>query len=232
MELLYEGKAKRVYRTENEYVLLVKYKDEATAFNAQKKAVIEGKGRLNNEISTILFTMLKKAGVDTHFIEKVSETEQLVRAVDIIPLEVIVRNVAAGSLSQRLGLQEGRPLKQPVIEFCYKRDDLGDPLITEAHIDLLALATPEEVALIKQSALQINDILSSYFDHLGILLVDFKLEFGREKASGKVILADEISPDTCRLWDKATGEKLDKDVFRKDLGDLQSAYAKILERLV
>ncbi|WP_027724860.1 phosphoribosylaminoimidazolesuccinocarboxamide synthase [Tuberibacillus calidus] len=232
MELLYEGKAKRVYRTENEYVLLVKYKDEATAFNAQKKAVIEGKGRLNNEISTILFTMLKKAGVDTHFIEKVSETEQLVRAVDIIPLEVIVRNVAAGSLSQRLGLQEGRPLKQPVIEFCYKRDDLGDPLITEAHIDLLELATPEEVALIKQSALKINDILSNYFDHLGILLVDFKLEFGREKASGKVILADEISPDTCRLWDKATGEKLDKDVFRKDLGDLQTAYAKILERLI
>jgi len=232
MELLYEGKAKRVYRTENEYVLLVKYKDEATAFNAQKKAVIEGKGRLNNEISTILFTMLKKAGVDTHFIEKVSETEQLVRAVDIIPLEVIVRNVTAGSLSQRLGLQEGLPLKEPIIEFCYKKDDLGDPLITEAHIDLLALATPEEVALIKQSALQINDILSSYFDHLGILLVDFKLEFGREKASGKVILADEISPDTCRLWDKATGEKLDKDVFRKDLGDLQSAYAKILERLV
>jgi len=232
MELLYEGKAKRVYRTENEYVLLVKYKDEATAFNAQKKAVIEGKGRLNNEISTILFTMLKKAGVDTHFIEKVSETEQLVRAVDIIPLEVIVRNVAAGSLSQRLGLQEGRPLKQPVIEFCYKRDDLGDPLITEAHIDLLELATPEEVALIKQCALKINDILSNYFDHLGILLVDFKLEFGREKASGKVILADEISPDTCRLWDKATGEKLDKDVFRKDLGDLQTAYAKILERLI
>lgn len=232
MELLYEGKAKRVYRTENEYVLLVKYKDEATAFNAQKKAVIEGKGRLNNEISAILFTMLEKAGVDTHFIEKVSETEQLVRAVDIIPLEVIVRNVAAGSLSQRLGLQEGRPLKQPVIEFCYKRDDLGDPLITEAHIDLLELATPEEVALIKQSALKINDILSNYFDHLGILLVDFKLEFGREKASGKVILADEISPDTCRLWDKATGEKLDKDVFRKDLGDLQTAYAKILERLI
>lgn len=232
MELLYEGKAKRVYRTESENVLLVKYKDEATAFNAKKKAVIEGKGRLNNEISTILFTMLKKAGVDTHFIEKVSETEQLVRAVDIIPLEVIVRNVAAGSLSQRLGLQEGRPLKQPVIEFCYKRDDLGDPLITEAHIDLLELATPEEVALIKQSALKINDILSNYFDHLGILLVDFKLEFGREKASGKVILADEISPDTCRLWDKATGEKLDKDVFRKDLGDLQTAYAKILERLI
>jgi len=232
MELLYEGKAKRVYWTENENVLLVKYKDEATAFNAKKKAVIEGKGRLNNEISAILFTMLKKAGVDTHFIEKVSETEQLVRAVDIIPLEVIVRNVAAGSLSQRLGLQEGRPLKQPVIEFCYKRDDLGDPLITEAHIDLLELATPEEVALIKQSALKINDILSNYFDHLGILLVDFKLEFGREKASGKVILADEISPDTCRLWDKATGEKLDKDVFRKDLGDLQTAYAKILERLI
>lgn len=232
MELLYEGKAKRVYRTESENVLLVKYKDEATAFNAKKKAVIEGKGRLNNEISAILFTMLKKAGVDTHFIEKVSETEQLVRAVDIIPLEVIVRNVAAGSLSQRLGLQEGRPLKQPVIEFCYKRDDLGDPLITEAHIDLLELATPEEVALIKQSALKINDILSNYFDHLGILLVDFKLEFGREKASGKVILADEISPDTCRLWDKATGEKLDKDVFRKDLGDLQTAYAKILERLI
>jgi phosphoribosylaminoimidazole-succinocarboxamide synthase len=232
MELLYEGKAKRVYQTENLNELLVAYKDDATAFNAQKKAVITGKGRLNNEISTILFTMLTEAGVTNHFIKKVSETEQLVKAVDIVPLEVVVRNVAAGSMAKRLGIEEGSPLKKPIIEFCYKRDDLGDPLVTEEHINELGLATYIEVAMIKDMASQINIILSNYFERLGILLVDFKLEFGREKATGKVILADEVSPDTCRLWDKATGEKLDKDVFRRDLGDLPTAYQKLLERLV
>ncbi|MGV3488216.1 MAG: phosphoribosylaminoimidazolesuccinocarboxamide synthase [Tuberibacillus sp.] len=232
MELLYEGKAKRVYKTDNEYELLVAYKDDATAFNAQKKAVIAGKGRLNNAISSILFTMLSDAGVENHFIRKVSETEQLVKSVEIIPLEVVVRNVSAGSMAKRLGLEEGRPLKKTVIEFCYKRDDLGDPLVTEDHIEVLELATSEEVAAIKESAARVNDILSNYFDALGILLVDFKLEYGRDKATGKVILADEVSPDTCRLWDKKTGEKMDKDVFRRDLGDLPTAYNKILERLV
>lgn len=232
MELLYEGKAKRVYKTEKLNELLVAYKDDATAFNAQKKAVITGKGRLNNEISTILFNMLTNAGVKNHFIKKVSETEQLVKAVDIVPLEVVVRNVAAGSMAKRLGLEEGRPLKKPLIEFCYKRDDLGDPLITEDHIYELELATFLEMVTIKDMASQINIILSNYFDDLGILLVDFKLEFGRDKSTGQVILADEVSPDTCRLWDKETGEKLDKDVFRRDLGDLPTAYQKLLERLV
>ena len=232
MELLYEGKAKRMYKTENPNELLVSYKDDATAFNAQKKAVIAGKGALNNEISTIIFGKLTEAGVKNHFIKKVSETEQLVKAVDIVPLEVVVRNVAAGSMAKRLGLEEGRPLKKPLIEFCYKCDELGDPLITEDHIEELGLASLSEIAVIKGMASQVNSILSDYFNQLGILLVDFKLEFGREKESREIILADEVSPDTCRLWDKKTKEKLDKDVFRRDLGDLPTAYRKLLERLV
>lgn len=231
-ELLYEGKAKRVYRTGRAGELLVEYKDDATAFNAQKRAVIRGKGRLNNAISALLFQMLSDAGVANHFIKKLSDTEQLVKAVDIIPLEVVVRNLAAGSMAKRLGFPEGRPLKAPIVEFYYKRDDLGDPLITQDHIYELELAAAEEVALIRETALRVNALLSAYFDRCGIQLVDFKLEFGREAASGEVILADEVSPDTCRLWDKKTGEKLDKDVFRRDLGDLETAYQKLLERLV
>jgi len=231
-ELLYEGKAKRVYRTGRAGELLVEYKDDATAFNAQKRAVIRGKGRLNNAISALLFQMLSDAGVANHFIKKLSDTEQLVKAVDIIPLEVVVRNLAAGSMAQRLGLPEGRPLKAPLVEFYYKRDDLGDPLITQDHIYELELAAVDEVALIRETALRVNALLSAYFDRCGIRLVDFKLEFGREATSGEVILADEVSPDTCRLWDKKTGEKLDKDVFRRDLGDLETAYQKLLERLV
>lgn len=231
-ELLYEGKAKRVYRTGRTGELLVEYKDDATAFNAQKRAVIRGKGRLNNAISALLFQMLSDAGVANHFIKKLSDTEQLVKAVDIIPLEVVVRNLAAGSMAKRLGLPEGRPLKAPIVEFYYKRDDLGDPLITQDHIYELELAAVDEVALIRETALRVNALLSAYFDRCGIRLVDFKLEFGREAASGEVILADEVSPDTCRLWDKKTGEKLDKDVFRRDLGDLETAYQKLLERLV
>ncbi|WP_077614274.1 phosphoribosylaminoimidazolesuccinocarboxamide synthase [Caenibacillus caldisaponilyticus] len=231
-ELLYEGKAKRVYRTGRAGELLVEYKDDATAFNAQKRAVIRGKGRLNNAISALLFQMLSDAGVANHFIKKLSDTEQLVKAVDIIPLEVVVRNLAAGSMAKRLGLPEGRPLKAPLVEFYYKRDDLGDPLITQDHIYELELAAVDEVALIRETALRVNALLSAYFDRCGIRLVDFKLEFGREATSGEVILADEVSPDTCRLWDKKTGEKLDKDVFRRDLGDLETAYQKLLERLV
>ena len=231
-ELLYEGKAKRVYRTGRAGELLVEYKDDATAFNAQKRAVIRGKGRLNNAISALLFQMLSDAGIANHFIKKLSDTEQLVKAVDIIPLEVVVRNLAAGSMAKRLGLPEGRPLKAQLVEFYYKRDDLGDPLITQDHIYELELAAVDEVALIRETALRVNALLSAYFDRCGIRLVDFKLEFGREATSGEVILADEVSPDTCRLWDKKTGEKLDKDVFRRDLGDLETAYQKLLERLV
>ena len=231
LEMLYEGKAKKVYKTDDPFELLIEYKDDATAFNAQKKAVLTGKGPLNNEISTILFTMLHEAGVDNHFIRKLSDNEQLVAAVDIVPLEVIVRNVAAGSMAKRLGMNEGTPLSRPIIEFCYKRDDLGDPLVTEDHILELQLASKEDLSAIREMAAKVNEVLIRYFDVLGIQLIDFKLEFGRKKETGELILADEVSPDTCRLWDKQTGEKLDKDVFRRDLGDLPTTYRKLLERL-
>jgi phosphoribosylaminoimidazole-succinocarboxamide synthase len=230
-ELLYEGKAKRIYSTDQTQVLRVAYKDDATAFNGEKHAVLTGKGQLNNAISAIIFKMLRDAGVDNHFIEKISETEQLVKAVSIIPVEVVVRNLAAGSMAKRLGLEEGRPLKQPIVEFYYKRDDLGDPLITVDHVFELELATPEEVGKLQSMALKVNDILTDYFSGFNIKLVDFKLEFGRSKETGEILLADEVSPDTCRLWDKTTGEHLDKDVFRKNIGNLQEAYGKLLERI-
>lgn len=230
-ELLYEGKAKRIYSTDKEGVLRVAYKDDATAFNGEKHAVLTGKGQLNNAISTIIFEMLREAGVANHFIEKISETEQLVKSVSIIPVEVVVRNLAAGSMAKRLGLEEGRPLKNPVVEFYYKRDDLGDPLITVDHVYDLDLATPEEVEKLQTYALKVNDILTDYFSKFNIKLVDFKLEFGRSKETGEILLADEVSPDTCRLWDKSTGERLDKDVFRRNIGNLQEAYGKLLERI-
>jgi phosphoribosylaminoimidazole-succinocarboxamide synthase len=230
-ELLYEGKAKRIYSTDQTQVLRVAYKDDATAFNGEKHAVLTGKGQLNNAISAIIFKMLRDAGVDNHFIEKISETEQLVKAVSIIPVEVVVRNLAAGSMAKRLGQEEGRPLKQPIVEFYYKRDDLGDPLITVDHVFELELATPEEVGKLQSMALKVNDILTDYFSGFNIKLVDFKLEFGRSKETGEILLADEVSPDTCRLWDKTTGEHLDKDVFRKNIGNLQEAYGKLLERI-
>jgi phosphoribosylaminoimidazole-succinocarboxamide synthase len=230
-ELLYEGKAKRIFSTEKNEVLRVAYKDDATAFNGEKHAILTGKGKLNNAISTIIFQMLREAGVDNHFIEKISETEQLVKAVSIIPIEVVVRNLAAGSMAKRLGLEEGRPLKQPIVEFYYKRDDLGDPLITVDHVFDLDLATPEEVKKLQSMALKVNDILTDYFSGFNIKLVDFKLEFGRSKETGDILLADEVSPDTCRLWDKTTGEHLDKDVFRRNIGNLQEAYGKLLERI-
>ncbi|KZE64756.1 phosphoribosylaminoimidazolesuccinocarboxamide synthase [Fictibacillus phosphorivorans] len=230
LEQLYEGKAKRIYRTTDEEVVWVSYKDSATAFNGEKKAEIAGKGRLNNEISSILFELLKEKGIESHFVKRVSETEQLVKKVTIIPLEVVVRNIAAGSLSKRTGIPEGQILPRTIIEFYYKNDDLGDPLITEEHIDIMNLASKEQLNQITEQAIQINEVLTSYFAQKNVKLVDFKLEFGTD-ANGHLMLADEISPDTCRLWDAETNEKLDKDVFRRELGSLTDAYEKILQRL-
>jgi phosphoribosylaminoimidazole-succinocarboxamide synthase len=229
-ELLYEGKAKRIFRTEDEQTVLVQYKDSATAYNGVKKAEITGKGRLNNEITSLLFLKLQEKGIESHFIKRLSETEQLVKRVTIIPLEVVVRNIAAGSFSKRLGMEEGNPLTKPIVEFYLKNDDLGDPLLTIDHILELNAASPEEIEILKQKALEINTVLSSFFTELGINLIDFKLEFGKDH-EGKILLADEISPDTCRLWDQKTNEKLDKDVFRRDLGSLTEAYEQILSRL-
>ncbi|MDF2787548.1 MAG: phosphoribosylaminoimidazole-succinocarboxamide synthase [Neobacillus sp.] len=229
-ELLYEGKAKRIFSTDDEQTVLIEYKDSATAFNGQKKADITGKGRLNNEITSLLFLKLQAQGIPSHFIKRISETEQLVKRVTIIPLEVVVRNIAAGSLSKRLGIEEGKELTKPLVEFYLKNDDLGDPLLTTDHIYELNIATQEELTILKEKALKINTVLSSFFNELGINLIDFKLEFGKD-AEGSILLADEISPDTCRLWDKKTNEKLDKDVFRRDLGSLTEAYETILARL-
>ncbi|WP_377891747.1 phosphoribosylaminoimidazolesuccinocarboxamide synthase [Alkalihalobacillus sp. R86527] len=229
-EMLYEGKAKKIYATEDPEVVHVEYKDSATAFNGEKKATITGKGRLNNEITSLLFDHLKEAGIESHFIEKVSETEQLVKRVTIVPLEVVVRNVAAGSFSRRTGVDEGKLLKQPLVEFYYKNDDLGDPLLTIDHVLELELADEDTIQDLKERALHVNDRLQSYFLERDVTLVDFKLEFG-VTPSGELMLADEISPDTCRLWDRKTNEKLDKDVFRRDIGNLTEAYEKILTRL-
>ncbi|MBM7704234.1 phosphoribosylaminoimidazolesuccinocarboxamide synthase [Metabacillus iocasae] len=229
-ELLYEGKAKRIYKTDQENVLWVAYKDSATAFNGQKKAEIVGKAQLNNKISSFLFSMLHKKGVETHFIQSLSDSEQLVKKVDIIPLEVVVRNMTAGSLAKRIGVKEGIPFSNPIVELYYKNDDLGDPLIIDEHAIFLEAATADEIQFLKEQALSINEVLKQFFKDKGIQLVDFKLEFGKT-ASGDIILADEISPDTCRFWDIETNEKLDKDVFRRDLGTLTEAYEKILERI-
>ncbi|AJO21206.1 phosphoribosylaminoimidazolesuccinocarboxamide synthase [Weizmannia coagulans] len=228
--LVYEGKAKRLYETEDPDVLRVEYKDSATAFNGVKKAEIEGKGQLNNEISSLIFKRLAEKGVKSHFIRKISEREQLVRRVEIISLEVVVRNVVAGSLAKRLGLEEGTPVGQPVVEFYYKKDELGDPLITEDHVRILGIASSEDLQFLRKQALAVNESLKALFAEIGVRLVDFKLEFGRGR-DGAILLADEISPDTCRLWDLATNEKLDKDVFRRDLGSLTEVYQEILNRL-
>jgi phosphoribosylaminoimidazole-succinocarboxamide synthase len=229
-QLLYEGKAKRIYSTNDVTVVWVEYKDSATAFNGEKKEEITGKGRLNNEITSLLFSKLRKQGIESHFIKRISETEQLVKRVQIIPLETVVRNSVAGSLSNRMGQPEGKALRQPLVEFYYKNDSLGDPLLTEDHIFELGLATKDQVVELKQKALQVNKILTTLFGEIGVRLVDFKLEFGTDE-TGKIILADEISPDTCRLWDANTNEKLDKDVFRRNLGSLTDAYEKILAKL-
>ncbi|MET0959150.1 MAG: phosphoribosylaminoimidazolesuccinocarboxamide synthase [Psychrobacillus psychrotolerans] len=228
--LLYEGKAKQLFETDDENILFVLYKDSATAFNGEKKEDIDGKGILNNKITTILFEQLKSKGIESHFVEQISDNEQLVRKVDIIPLEVVVRNIAAGSLSKRLGIKEGTPLKHTIVEFYYKDDELGDPLLTNAHIELLALATPEEIDTLQTKALEINQVLQPIFKEIGVTLIDFKLEFGKT-ANGEILLADEISPDTCRLWDDKTNNKLDKDVFRRNLGSLTEVYEIILSRL-
>lgn len=229
-ELLYEGKAKRIYATESPEIVLVQYKDSATAFNGEKFATIDGKGQLNNQITSLLFQELRKSGVESHFVEQISKNEQLVKRVSIIPLEVVVRNVSAGSFAKRGGMDEGIPLKRPIVEFYYKDDALGDPLITEDHINILELASEADVAELKEKALLINQKLLELFASVGIRLIDFKLEFGKDR-HGHILLADEISPDTCRLWDEVSNEKLDKDVFRRELGSLTDAYKKILEKL-
>ncbi|MGE6755905.1 phosphoribosylaminoimidazolesuccinocarboxamide synthase [Rossellomorea sp. NPDC071047] len=228
--LLYEGKAKQIFATQDEDVVWIQYKNSATAFNGEKKADIDGKGVLNNKISSLLFSKLAEQGIQSHFIKQLSDDEQLVKRVSIIPLEVVVRNVIAGSLSKRLGKEEGTPLQKPIIEFYYKDDDLGDPLITDDHIDYLEIASKEERAEIRDMALSVNEVLLGIFKEAGVTLVDFKLEFGKDR-NGAILLGDEISPDTCRLWDSKTNQKLDKDVFRRDIGSLTEVYSIILERL-
>jgi phosphoribosylaminoimidazole-succinocarboxamide synthase len=229
LEQLYEGKAKKIFKTDDETKVIVHYKDDATAFNGEKKDTITEKGVLNNTITAIIFEMLEKAGAKTHFIEKLNDREQLCQKVDIIPLEVIVRNEAAGSMAKRYGLEEGTPLKVTVLELSYKRDDLGDPLMNDYHAVAMGITTFEELKDIYSIASQVNDLLKAFFLKLGIKVIDFKLEFGKQ--SGEIYLADEISPDTCRFWDIETGKKLDKDVFRRNLGNLTDTYKELLERL-
>jgi phosphoribosylaminoimidazole-succinocarboxamide synthase len=226
---LYEGKAKKVFLTDDQDVVFIQYKDDATAFNGLKKGRIAGKGAVNNRMSNILFNLLEKNGIKTHFIKEVSANETFVRKVKIVPLEVIVRNVAAGSLAKRLGVAEGYPMKKTVLEFSYKNDELGDPMVNDYHIFAMEFATEEELNKIKAMSLKINEILTKFFKKINIDLIDFKLEFGRYK--GDIILADEISPDTCRFWDAATHEKLDKDRFRRDMGGVEDAYAEIFKRV-
>ena len=231
LEQIYEGKAKKVYKTDDPELYIVDYKDDATAFNGLKKGTIAGKGIINNQMSNRLMQMIERKGVPTHFVKELSKRETLVKKVSIVPLEVIVRNIAAGSFSKRYGVEEGMVFDEPVIEFSYKNDALGDPLLNTDHALALKVATRAEIDTIKSYALQINSILKAFWTECGVTLVDFKLEFGKT-ADGSVILADEISPDTCRLWDTATGEKLDKDRFRRDLGGVEEAYAEIMKRLV
>lgn len=229
LEQLYEGKAKKVYATDDPDILIVDYKDDATAFNGIKKGTIVGKGVINNKMTNHVFKILESKGVPTHLIEELSDRETAVKKVEIVPLEVIIRNVAAGSFSKRLGVEEGTVLKQPTIEFSYKNDDLGDPLINSYFAVALELATWEEIDTIKKYAFKVNDVLKEYFLQSDIKLIDFKIEFGRYH--GQIILADETSPDTCRLWDVNTNEKLDKDRFRRDLGNVEEAYNEVFSRL-
>lgn len=230
-ELLYEGKAKKVYRTDEENIYLVDYKDDATAFNGEKKGSIKGKGAINNQFSNFMMKLLEKEGIQTHYIEEISPTETFVKKVSIIPLEVIIRNISAGSFSKRYGVEEGIVFDEPTIEFSYKNDDLNDPLINDYHIVALNLASWEEIKLIKEMAFKINKFMKNFFRDLNINLVDFKLEFGKT-TYGEIVLADEISPDTCRFWDVDTNEKLDKDRFRRDLGNVEEAYEEMMKRLM
>lgn len=229
-ELLYEGKAKKVYKTDDENMVIVKFKDDATAFNGEKKGQIYKKGVMNTAISNIFFDILEEKGIPTHLIKIIAEDEVLAKKLYIVPIEVVMRNIAAGSLAKRLGIEEGTVLSRPVLEFYYKDDDLGDPMINEYHIYAVGLSNAEELNKIKKLAFEINDILLNYLKVKGIDLVDFKLEFGKDK-DGKIYLADEISPDTCRFWDSESKEKLDKDRFRRDLGNVENAYQEILKRL-
>ncbi len=229
-EMLYEGKAKQVYTTDDKDLIIIHYKDAATAFNNIKKATIEHKGELNNAISTIIFEQLHAAGIKSHYIETLNDRDQLCRRVDIIPIEVIVRNIVAGSMAQRLGIEEGTKPSNTIFDICYKKDELGDPLINDHHAVALGAVSYEELDQIYAMTAQINDALTAMFAKMNITLVDFKIEFGRT-SSGEIILADEVSPDTCRLWDMTSGEKLDKDRFRRDLGKVIEAYEEILSRL-
>ena len=229
-EQLYEGKAKKVFVTEDPELLIVQYKDDATAFNGLKKGTIAGKGVINNQMSNRLMTMLQKEGIPTHFVQELSQRETLVKKVSIVPLEVIVRNIAAGSFSKRYGVEEGVVFDRPTIEFSYKNDELGDPLLNTYHALALKLATPEEIKIIEDYSFRVNEALKAFWLSCGVTLVDFKLEFGR-LSDGTIVLADEISPDTCRLWDSKTHEKLDKDRFRRDMGGVEEAYAEIMRRL-
>ncbi len=229
LEMLYEGKAKRVYKTDVAGRYIVSYKDDATAFNGEKKGTIADKGIVNNKMSAIMFNMLEKKGIPTHQEELINDRESVVKAVEILPLEVIIRNVAAGSFSKRLGVEEGTPLAKTVFEFCYKCDELGDPLINDDHVLALELATQDQIDVIKGYAHQVNDFMKDFFIEKGVKLIDFKLEFGLYE--GQVILADEISPDTCRFWDAETNRKLDKDRFRRDMGDIESTYQEMLSRV-
>ena len=227
---LYEGKAKKVYATESPELLIVSYKDDATAFNGLKRGTISGKGVINNRMSNLLMQRLEKAGIPTHFVRQLSDRETLVKRVSIVPLEVIIRNIAAGSFSKRYGVDEGFVFGAPTIEFSYKNDELGDPLLNEYHAIAMKLATREEIDTIKRYAFGVNEQLKAFWAECGVTLVDFKLEFGR-LPDGSIVLADEISPDTCRLWDSITHEKLDKDRFRRDLGGVENAYAEVMKRL-
>ena len=228
---LYEGKAKKVYATADENLVIVSYKDDATAFNGQKKGTIVGKGVVNNKVTNYLMQMLEAQGVPTHFVEQIDDRDTIVRKVSIVPLEVIIRNISAGSFAKRYGVEEGIVFDAPTIEFSYKNDDLGDPLINSYHALALGLATAEEIETIKTLAFRVNDVLKAFFKGVQVDLVDFKLEFGR-LADGTIVLADEISPDTCRFWDSVTHEKLDKDRFRRDLGNVEGAYAEMLRRIL
>ncbi len=228
-EQLYEGKAKKVFATEDPDVVIVSYKDDATAFNGEKKGTIVGKGVINNRMTNLVFQKFEAAGIPTHFIEELNDRETAVKKVDIVPLEVIIRNVAAGSFSKRMGVEEGRELLCPILEFSYKNDELGDPFINDDYALALGLATKEEIDQIREYTLKINEIMKEYFLNAGMKLIDFKIEFGR--FHGKILLADEVSPDTCRLWDVNTNEKLDKDRFRRDLGNVEEAYNEVFHRL-
>ena len=230
-EQLYEGKAKKVFATDDANILLVSYKDDATAFNGLKKGTITGKGAINNRVTNYMMQLLEKEGVPTHFVKELSDRETLVKKVTIVPLEVIIRNISAGSFSKRYGVEEGIVFDEPTIEFSYKNDDLGDPLINDYHAIALKLATKEEIETIKSMAFKVNEVMKKFFKTLKVDLVDFKLEFGR-LSDGTIVLADEISPDTCRFWDSETHEKLDKDRFRRDLGNVEDAYKEMMKRIL